>query len=105
MSPIFERRVQGGVGILEDHLQVPAQRPSMLPAGMADVVAFEGDAAGGHRSQSQDGPAQGGLAGAGLPHQAQSLALPDADVDVRQGTERLGAETLARVLDYKVGYA
>ena len=94
MSPISRAGFSEVYGILEDHLQVAAQDAALLAGGMADVLAFEADLAAGDRRQAQDGTAQGGLAGAGLPHQAQGLALADVDVDVRQGAEGLARNPL-----------
>ena len=93
----FQGRVQGRVGVLEDHLQVLAQLAPLLAVGMGDVVALKGDGSLGDGRQPQHGPAQGGLAGSRLPHQAQGLPRLDGDVDVGQGPERLAPESLERV--------
>ena len=66
--PDGEGGVQGGVGVLKDHLG---------PPGVVDDLPL----VLGH---AQDGLGQGGLAAAGLPHQAQNLPLAQGDVDVFQ---------------------
>lgn len=63
-----EGRVQGGIGVLKDHLG---------PLGVVDDLAL----VLGH---AQDGLGQGGLAAAGLPHQTQDFAPADGDVDIPQ---------------------
>ena len=66
--------VQGGNGILEDHLHIPRQVPLVLlahPAGNAPAV--EVDLAAGGVVQADDGAARGGLAAAAFAHQAEGL--------------------------------
>ncbi len=56
--------VQGAVGVLKDHLG---------PFGVVEDLPLV------RLHHPQDGPGQGGLAGAGLPHQAQDLTVADVE--------------------------
>ena len=75
-------RVQRTVRVLEDHLHVPAERAHPSTGQPADVLAVEGDRAGGDVVQPHDAAGQGGLAAAGLADQAQGLAAADLQADV-----------------------
>ncbi len=67
-------RVQRRVGVLEDHLHLPPQRPHLAPGEAGDLLAVEADRAGGRLDQLQDGPAERRLAAARLPDQAERFA-------------------------------
>ena len=75
-------RVQRGVGVLEDHLDVTAQRPHLPGPQVRDVVAVEHDAARGRLEQPGEQPPGRGLAAAGLADHAQRLAGGDGEADV-----------------------
>src|SRR4029453_18327977 len=51
----FHCRVQGGVGGLEDDLNVAGQGSPFFPGGAANVPALEKNAPLGHGGQAQDG--------------------------------------------------
>ena len=57
-----QARIEGGVGILENHLHTLAQALSALAAQLADVLALKANAALGRCLQPHDGPTQGRFA-------------------------------------------
>src|SRR5207247_642698 len=63
-------RVERTVRVLENHLELAAQRPQFGTVQPSDVFAFEEELASGRLDEPDDGAAQGGLAAAALPHQA-----------------------------------
>ena len=76
-----EPRVEGGVGVLEDHLQVPPAGEQVPRGGRAQVAAVEDHGAAGRRHQLQDRPGQGRLAAAGFTDQPQHLPAPERQAD------------------------
>ena len=84
--------VQGRHGILEDHLHLADDLAVQLFGNLAvDLLALEEDVAGGGGVDAADGTANGGLAGAGLTHQRESLALVDVKIDMVHGHKFLFA--------------
>ena len=67
-------RIQTGHRILKDHLHPAATAPQFLAPQRRHVHAVEDDLTLGHRSQPQQGPAEGGLAAARLADQAVRAA-------------------------------
>ena len=103
--------VQGGVGVLEDHLDLPPQGLA-LPAPRLEVerLPLEDQLPGGGGVQPHDAAAQGGLAAAGLTDHAQGLAPVHLQIDMGEGVEELGAlpdlagahlKVLAQVTDFQ----
>ena len=90
----FEARVQAGIGVLEDHLHVPPERPQRRLVEMRDVGALEAHRTTGRLEQPQDSAARGGLAAAGLADQPEHLASRD-----RQAQAIDGAQTGAAVAE------
>src|SRR3954447_2156888 len=80
-------RVERGVGVLEDHLDLAAQRLEVTLADLGDVVALEDDVTAGGREQAGDQPAGRGLAAPGLAHQPQRAALDDLEGDAVDGLD------------------
>ena len=80
-------RVQGRVGVLEDHLHLAAHAAQVAAAQLGQLCAAEVDAAGGGLVELEDGAAGGGLAAAGLADEAQGLARLDVDVDAVDGLD------------------
>src|SRR3712207_9454908 len=67
-------RVQGGLGVLEDHLHLPVEDSPFLASRPVDVLAREDHlSAGGFVEPHQDPPCRG-LAAPRLAHEAQSFA-------------------------------
>ena len=108
--PHLHAGVQGGVGILEDHLYAPPKLAELLPLIPGQVLAPEPHRAGGGRDQIDQQLAQGGLAAAGFPHQPQGLPLVDGEGHVRHGVhgtvfhreflhQALGAQQLIHSVD------
>lgn len=84
-GPDGHARVQRGVGVLEDDLHI-APAPSHGGAVQGEeVLPLEEDLAGGGLLEAEDAPTEGGLAGAGLAHEAEGLALLDAEGDAVDG--------------------
>ncbi len=84
------RRVEGSVRVLEDHLQVGPELAELGPAHVGDdalaaLGMVVGDRAARGVHEPEEGPTQGGLAGAGLPHDAQHLAAGDGQGDAVDG--------------------
>ena len=66
-------RVQRSDRVLEDHLDLRAQRPHAPLGELGDVPAVEDDPAGGDIMQPGDAPGQGRLAASGLADDAERL--------------------------------
>ena len=75
-------RVQRAVGILEDDLDLLPYGDQVLLVQAAEVHALEDDVAGGGTLELQYAAPGGGLAAAGLSHEAQGLPLLDGEGDV-----------------------
>jgi len=82
--------VKRRVRVLEDHLHLPPERPHGRPAEMRDVPAAELDMAGNRFVEPHRGLAEGRLAAAGFPDEAQRLALGHIERDAVQGADRPG---------------
>ena len=74
-------RIERGEGILEDHLDVLAHRAEARFGHGGDVLAVEQQLAAIDADELQQAFADGGLARAGLAHDAQRLAAPHAEAD------------------------
>ncbi|MNF68235.1 hypothetical protein D3C84_500870 [compost metagenome] len=73
--------VQGGQRVLEDHLDLLALLPQRPLLELGQILAQPHHLAVGGRHQTYQGPGEGGLATAGLPHYAQGLPLVEAQGD------------------------
>jgi hypothetical protein len=78
-------RVERAVGVLEDDLHVAPHAAQGLALELEDGLAVEADLAGGGLEQPEDRAPGGGLAAAGLAHQAEGLAAVDGEGDVVHG--------------------
>ena len=106
-------RVQRGVRILEDHLDLAPDRHHLPPRETRDVGALEVDRTGRRVVEPGDQATGGGLATPGLPHQAERLALAQREghpvdrLDVCDGTADdaagLHREVLGQVTDLEQG--
>src|SRR3712207_9359259 len=83
-QPRVERRVR----VLEDDLDVTAQRTHPLAPEPDDLPALEAHRPLGGRLQVEDGAPGGGLPAAGLPDQAEHLT----GMEVRSEERRVGKE-------------
>jgi hypothetical protein len=81
-------RVQRRVRVLEDHLDVTAQRPHLAGRQVADVPAVEHDLPTGRLEQPGQQPPGGGLAAAGLADHAERLPGGHREADVVHGLHR-----------------
>jgi hypothetical protein len=93
--PDGEGGVQGGVGILEDDLEIAAQLPAAGPAGLVDALPGEGDGARVDGDETEDGAAQGRLARPGLADQPEGLTRADVEADALEHLGTRGAAALA----------
>src|SRR6201989_1398767 len=78
-------RVQGADRVLEDHLDLAAQRPHSPLGELGDVPAVEDDPARGDVVQPGDTPGQGRLAASGLADNAERLPAPDRQAHAVNG--------------------
>src|SRR5690606_10992348 len=76
-------RVERGKRVLEDVLHYLAHLEEFRRRQVGKALAAEADGARLRLLQLLDGAADGGLAGAGLPHQRQRLSRIDVEADVR----------------------
>src|SRR5438105_1721360 len=76
-----EARVQRGVGVLKDDLQLAAIGAHLAPRQLVDALAIDADLAGGRLDQFEDRLARGRLAAAAFADEAQGLALRDVERD------------------------
>ena len=98
--------VQGTVGVLKHDLHILAHGPQLPLVLGHQIHAVELDIAPGGLQKPEDRAGQGGLAAAGLPHQAQGLPLVDMEahvihcLDIPFGREgpALDGEPLAHVV-------
>ncbi len=74
-------RVERGVGVLEDDLEVTAMAMHLAPAETEELLTLEAHAAGGGLDQPQYDLARGRLAAAGLADQAERLGATDREGD------------------------
>ena len=98
--------IEAGIGVLEDDLEVLPELPQLPAAQLHDVAAVVEDLAGGGLDEPDDGAAQGGLAAAGLAHDAHGLLGVDLEVDAVHGVEpgaALELEVLLEVVDLDQG--
>ena len=79
--------VEGGVGVLEDHLHLGAEPAERIALHVGDVRAVEADGAAGGLIQPENGAGQGGLAAARLAHQTQVFPLEELEGHVVDGLE------------------
>jgi len=102
-------RVQRLIGVLENHLDVPAQLLQLGAAGVHDAASLERDLARGRLLQAHQRQHQRRLAAAALADQRQHLAAPQLEahvvdrVDIRVAAAPdaalAGREQLAQVAD------
>ena len=79
----FGAFVQGGHGILENHLHGADDFLIHLPGDLAaDAFATEEDLTGGDGINPDNGTANGRLAGTGLTHQGEGLAFVNGEIHV-----------------------
>ncbi len=79
-------RIERGIGVLEDDLQLAAQRAHPCLAGGDDVLALEDYLAGIGLDEAEDGASSGRLAAAGLADKAEGLAVAHGEGDAVEGT-------------------
>ena len=77
--------VEGFRGILEDHLQVPADGLEFFPAERRQIRALEADAARGGREQAHDGFPEGRFAAAGLADESERFTGEELEAHAVHG--------------------
>ena len=96
--------VQGGLRVLEDHLDLLDDLLVQLAGNLAvDLLTLVQDLAARGGQDAHDGAADGGLAGAGFAHQTKGLTLVNFKVGTVHGLEGLAAGAVGHleVLDLK----
>ena len=96
--------VQGSVRVLEDHLSLPLIGEQLTAFQGVNVLAPVEHLSIGLVVHAQAGAAAGGLTAAGLAHQAQRLALTDAERNVVhrvQGAAMAEIEVFFQVADFQ----
>ncbi len=81
-------RVQAGVRVLKDDLKATAIGTHAARRQLRKIGALEPHFAGGRIDQLQHRAADGALARAGFPDEAEHLALRDLEADVVDGADR-----------------
>ncbi len=81
-------RVEAGVRVLEDDLDVAPGRLQLARVEVEERLALEADLAVGRRDQPQDDLAERRLAAAGLAHEAERLTFGDVEADPVDGANR-----------------
>ena len=81
-------RVERSERVLEDDLHPATQRAHVVGIDIGELVAVEDDPAVRGRGQLDDGPAEGGLAAAGLTDERERLAAVDLEVDAVDRVDR-----------------
>src|ERR687898_2096557 len=74
-------RVQGGLGVLEDHLHLAVERLALIALRLVDVLALEEHLAASRLVEPDQHPSRGRLATTGLADQAERLTLVDLQRD------------------------
>ncbi len=74
-------RIERGERVLEDDLHVTAKAAKLCAGCRKDVLAVEGDGAGGGFDEAENHPAQSGLAAAGFADQAKRFAFRNFERD------------------------
>src|SRR6478752_5723363 len=77
----IQGRVQRGVRILEDDLDVPGDAPPLPTGQLGDAFAAEGDGSTGDRGKAENRTADGGLSRAGLPHKTEGFTGMKVEAD------------------------
>ena len=80
-------RIQRGIWILEDDLDVTSHRAHLSALELRDVPAVEEDRSGGGFDQLDDRAAQGRLSASRLPDDPERLALPHCQIDAVDGSD------------------
>ena len=83
-------RVERGLRVLEDHLELRAQRAQPVFRQVGDVAPVEQQAARGRPVEPDQGAPQAGLAGAALADDAERVAGREREVDAVQNVDRRG---------------
>ena len=90
--------VQRGLRVLKDHLNLTGDLLVQRTRDFAvDLLALVQDLTARGGQNAQDGPADGGLAGAGLAHQTKGLALVDLEIGVLYGGKGLAAGAVGHI--------
>jgi hypothetical protein len=79
-------RIERGIGILKDWLDLARQFP---PVDAPDIAPVDLDLAMGRLHQAKHHAREGGLAAARFPRNAQTLSALDAQIYVRHGAQEL----------------
>src|SRR5262249_16791633 len=95
-------RVQGRVGVLEDHLHLAPVRTQLTARQRRDVVAPEADRPGGRRVQPHEQPSEGRLPATRLADGAERLAAPPVERDAVHRVDDVAAAAERRAARLEV---
>ena len=95
-------RIERGVGILEDHLHVPALRAHPRLRQAEQILAIEAHASARWFEQAQHQPADRRLAATRFAHDCQRFARVDMEVDAVDGADMAGDEAEGAALHREV---
>ncbi len=68
-------RVERGVGVLEDHLEIEPAVADFAAAELGQILAIQDNRAGRRADELHDGPGKGGFSAAGFADEAEDFAL------------------------------
>ena len=95
--------VEGGVGVLEDDLEVAAVLEEVFALELEDVAPHEADGAAVGLFEAEDGAAEGALAAAGLADHAEGLAGVHGEGDAVDGFDVAGGAREDALFDGEPG--
>jgi hypothetical protein len=78
-------RIEGGIRVLENHLQAALRGFQAGAFQGKKILAFEQDPSGGGPDQTKQYPPDGRFTAAGLAYQSQAFTGPDLKIDAVHG--------------------
>lgn len=92
-------RIEGGGGVLEDHLDGFSVLAEGFAFEIGDVLAVENDFPAGHGVEAGEHFGEGGFAGAGFTDDADGFPFVDGDIDVVSGGQLLAVSQVEDFAD------
>jgi len=97
-----EARIEGVVGVLKNHLNLFSVGAEVGTSQGADDMALIGNGAGGGIDESNDGTAEGRLAWAAFPDEAEGATLFDFEGNIVESFDHAGLTLKESRFDGKV---
>src|SRR4029079_3453166 len=94
-------RIERGIGVLEDDLDVAAQQAKLVRRQLPDILAFKMDVARGLTRQAKPAASGGRFAAAGCADQPQGLAAVDVKVHAVDRVDAVGVAAEQTALERK----